>query len=1259
MSLQFIAGPAGCGKSFQVCRQMIEEAVREPEKQFLVIVPEQFTMQTQKEILEMHPKKGLLNIDVLSFNRLAWRVFEEVGGNRLPVLEDTGKNLVVRHVIMNGRGRLKIMQGSLEKQGASAEMSSLISELLQYRISPEDLDDWAEAQRGGRHERLALKLEDVKTVYTSFLSYLQDHYLTTEEVPELLCSVIDRSALIRGSVIVMDGFTGFTPVQEQVVSKLLKLADSVRVVVTCGSPEELRYGKNLHSLFHMSREMTDRTTVLAREAGTEILPAVWLAPSGKSRFAHSPALSYMEENLFRYGERKPYGKPQTEIAVLEAQDPVSEMRAAAEQIRRMVREEGYRWRDFAVVTGDLDTYGRAGTRIFQEAGIPYFLDQKKSVLDNPAVEFIRSAIDMEIRQYSYESVFRFLRSGMTDFSGQEADDMETYVRALGVRGWKKYDEEWTRMPKSGPGGADAEDERAEPAILGYNRLREKFTGEMREFHEAFHGRQMTAEDRTKVLYGLIVRHRLQDRLEEMSDRFSGAGNAAGAKEYSQLYRAIMDLLNRIAVVLGDERMSMKEYQQILDAGFEEIAIGVIPPGEDQVMIGDIERTRLRKIRVLFFTGINDGLIPKPSVQKGILSEPDRSRLEEGGARLSPSAREKMFRERFYLYLAMTKPSDRLYLSYARTSADGSAAKPAGLIHVIRRLFAFSEKLEDLLPVLTEEELYRQDLTRLFETPSGERAYLLKIMQAIPASEVPEEAETILRRIRRDPHRRVRAERLLEAKTAGCRASAIGNALAEKLYGTDIELSVTRLEEFAGCPYRHFLDYGLRLQEREDFEFRLRDFGNVMHRALQIFSAEVAERGLSWRSLTDSQRNGLADLALRSAAGNYGNAVLMSSGRNRYEIEQLSEMLRRTVWALQKQIMKGAFEPDRFEFRFGGGTDTSSFAAGHAVMNLYGRIDRLDVCDADGVRYLKIIDYKTGSRDLDLNRVYSGLQLQLPLYMREVCEEQQRQLPSMTAEPAGIFYYHIQDPLVDEADADARDEEILKALRPLGLVRSEKPVQRLFDAETEDGQTSDVLPAGVKIGDAEKADRSEKKKPAKAARGREDFYTLLDFAGEKARELGEEMMRGNCAISPALQFQGSKETDECTYCEGCDICAYDERLEGYRHRLVRNETPDDVIRHMQSTLAGQDGEQAAGDEAGQTAHESDGYEAGQAAGDQSGQKTAEAAGYEAGQATGDQSGQKAAEAAGYEAGQATGDQSGRKAAEAAGDEAGQAREGGRP
>lgn len=617
MSLQFIMGNSGAGKSRYAYEKILAEAARHPEKNYLIVVPEQFTMQTQKELVSLHPAGGILNIDILSFQRLAYRIFEETGGSLYPVLEETGKSLVVKRVAQEKKKELTILGSTLKRTGAVSQMKSLISELKQYQIAPSELDTWAEET--GEKKLLAAKLKDTGVIYRAFEEYLENRYVTAEDVLEVLAGKLEESELIKNSEVLVDGFTGFTPVQIGVLGKLFRLCAKVYVTIIMDERED-PYKKAIpHQLFAMSRQLVQQLMKAADEAGCPVEPEIWVRRSGHGRFQPGSTMDQLEQRLFRYGkrgfsgngiEKRPEsgteaktGNPaagheanQQGIYISVAPNPRAELEETVRLIRRMVREEGMRYQDFAVLTGDLSVYGTYAREIFEKCGVPYFVDEKHSVLMNPFVEFLRAAIEMVVQSFSYESVFRYLRCGLSSLNREETDAMENYVLALGIRGLKAYGETWTR----GYRGIKPDE------VPQRNLLREKFYAEVQPFAEQMKKKDATVRERTEALYALAVQNQMQQKLEERRQQFEQQGQEAFAKEYSQIYGIVMELLDKIVEVLGDEKMTLAEYQEILEAGFAEASVGIIPPTADQVLIGDNERSRLKDIRVLFFVGVNDG-----------------------------------------------------------------------------------------------------------------------------------------------------------------------------------------------------------------------------------------------------------------------------------------------------------------------------------------------------------------------------------------------------------------------------------------------------------------------------------------------------------------------------------------------------------------------------------------------------------------------------------------------------------------------------
>lgn len=1141
-----IAGGSGAGKSYTVYQELIEASMAHPEQTFLVIVPEQFTMQTQKDLVQMHPRRGMLNLDVLSFNRLAWRVFEEVGGNQDPVLDDLGKTLILQKVIGEQAKQLSVLGGTLKKTGSVEEMKSLISELLQYRVRPDDLENWKE-MLSDRSGLLTHKLEDVRKVYAAFMEKLRGSYVTTEEVPERLCAVISRSSFLRNAVVILDGFTGFTPVQLLVVRELIRLCASIQVIVTAGAETDLTHSRGPQHLFHMSCEMTGNLYRIAREEGCEILQVRRISDEN-GRFSGNPPLKFLEKNLFRYRSRT-YEQIQDRVQLLVGRDPREEIAFAAGEISRLVREEGCRYRDFAIVTGDLEHYGREAARQLDSAGIPYFLDQKLSLLPNPVVEFIRAAVDMVLRGFTYDSVFRLLRSGFAEFTQDETDRMENYCLAVGIRGWKQYTARWVRLPKY------LKPEEIEPL----NILRQRFVDLFGAFTEGIRMRGGTMRQKTEVLYRLLESFRIQQKAAVMEKRFAEDGNYAKAREYAQVYPMIITLLDRMVESLGSEKLSMTAYSQILEAGLAELRVGLIPPGEDQVMIGDIERTRLKHVRVLFFAGVNEGIIPRASAGDGILSASDRSLLEQQKVELAPKGRTLMYQQRFYLYLAMTKPRDRLYLTCSETGLDGSSLMPSYLLALIRNLY----------PALRMTAISEMPVQFRLETPEGIRNACIEGIRR-PASddcsgEKLTEGELQFRTVftgvaaypellggKRNPDHGTSGagvkflQHLLDAAGMQRPEKGISPGTARALYGAGLVNSATRLEQFSACAFAQFARYGLKLEAREEYAFTPADLGTILHGALELFAKSLRERQLNWADLPDQVREELADRALDQLTGDYGNTILHSSERNQYQITRIRQMLQRTVWALQEQLKRSSFVPADAEAGFRSETAASMEMElpGGVKLQLRGKIDRIDLCEENGKQLVRVIDYKTGTKTLDLTELYYGLQIQLPLYMNAAMEQ-------YDAEPAGIYYYNISDPIVeaDAEDPEAVRKQLLKQLRMEGISRSEDAILQLLDHTT------------AAPGDAE-AIHLKRNQNGMLAKGSSvadavQFSDIRHYTEEKIREIGSRIMTGEAAASPYLL--GTRNA--CEWCPYRPVCGFDERIPGYRYRRLKKLTEEEALQKM--------------------------------------------------------------------------------------------------
>lgn len=569
MALQFIFGGAGAGKSYYIYNNIIQQSIENPEKQYLILVPEQFTMQTQKELVTMHPRKGICNIDVLSFERLAFRVLTEMGESQRVLLEETGKSMVLRRVAQEKKKELKILGAKMDKQGYISQMKSMVSELRQYEISAEDLEDILENLASS--PELYYKLQDIKTLYQGFFDYLEGSFITQEEVLDAMGRVAPLSKKLKDSVLVLDGYTGFTPIQIQLLETLLDICQEIYVTVTIAAGEDPYKMGSPHELFYLSKQTVASLLRIAKEK--KISWKEYWIPEGKGtyqgRFADNPPMAFLEKNVFRYRKKK-YPKPQNAVQIYEAQNPASEMEMTAGQIRRLVRTKGYRYRDFAVITGDMQVYAPAASRAFKRYEIPCFIDEKHSVFLNPFVEYLRAAVDMIVENFSYESVFRMLRCGLNDISTEEADRLENYVIAMGIRGFSRWQQEWVRSYR----GENPEE------CVQIDRIRASLVEKWQPFYKKMKTPDASVRTYTEALYEYITANKIQEKLKEFTKNFEAEGNLSLVKEYSQIYEIVMNLLDKLVEILGDKKVRIREFKEILEAGLSEAKVGIIPPTSD-------------------------------------------------------------------------------------------------------------------------------------------------------------------------------------------------------------------------------------------------------------------------------------------------------------------------------------------------------------------------------------------------------------------------------------------------------------------------------------------------------------------------------------------------------------------------------------------------------------------------------------------------------------------------------------------------------
>ena len=1132
MSLRFVFGGSGAGKSTRIYTEILERAKEEPARNFLIIVPDQFTMQTQKELVT-HPAnthKGIMNIDVLSFGRLSHRIFEEVGKKEIPILDDTGKSLVLRKVAGQLKEELPYLGAHLDKQGYIHEVKSAISEFMQYGIGVGDVQvlmDYAK-KRGA----LFYKLKDLQVLYKGFMEYIHQKFITTEETLDLLRNSLHKSAIIRDSVIVFDGFTGFTPIQNRVIQELMVLAGEVILTVTVDAGEKPFIQDGEQKLFHLSKKTVADMVKLAEEAGVVRGEDIYVDYAGPHRFSQNAELAHLESTLFRYPLIAYKGDVADSIRLFAATTVKEEARQTALQIQKLIREEGYQYRDIAVICGDLEGYAEQIQSEFALLQIPCFVDRTRGIVLNPLTEYIKSALEVLIKDFSYESVFRYLRSGLSGFTPDEIDVLENYCVQTGLRGKSKWSKQFTHKTAQMQEDVDA--------LFALDEMRKRLMEELKPLTEK---KVKSAEEYVEALYAFLVQNKAAEKLAVYERRFTEQGDLVRAKEYAQVYRLVMELLEQIMGLLKEEPMDSKEFKEILEAGFAEIEVGTIPQNVDRVAVGDIERTRLKQVKVLFLMGANDGNIPRSAGKGGIISDIDREFLRQSQLELAPSPRQQMYIQRLYLYLNLTKPSDRLYLSYASMNGEGKSIRPSYLVGTLQQIF----------PTLSVTYPQQEPVLSQIYTPEAGMPYMAKVLREYAMYGVESDIFTLYSAYETRETYHTILQKLTDAAFYRYAKNGLQKEVAKALYGQILRNSVTRLETYASCAYKQFLQYGLALKEREEFAFESVDMGNIFHGVLEGFSKKLEESPYTWFDFPEDFAAKTVAETLSLYAAGYGDTVLFSSARNEYALKRINRILNRTVQTLQYQLKKGSFVPQNYEMSFSSVSDLESVnitLSEDEKMQLLGKIDRVDTCESEGRLFVKVIDYKSGSRKFNLAALYYGLQLQLVVYMNAAMDSQKRKHPDKEVVPAAMLYYRVQDPVVAE-EAEHTPEEInarvLEALRCEGVVNCAEEVTKRLDAETE--SKSDVVPVEYKK-DGTLSSRS-------SVMTAEEMQEISAFVNKKVRHLGKEILDGNIEVNP---YRSGQE-QACTYCAFQGVCGFEKNTPGYAYRNLQDLDKEEVMERI--------------------------------------------------------------------------------------------------
>lgn len=1143
MNLQIIAGPSGAGKSTFIYKKILKEAQENPRKHYLILVPLQYSMQTQRILVFLSPRKSIINVDVLSFERLAYRVFDELGSKKNVCLDETGKVLLLRRAASLIEDDLGLLRKNISRRGYIDEVKSLISELMQYGYEPSDVAEMA--LRSGLPETFKEKASDIEKLYSKFLELLDESTFTQEQVLSLLCDVADQSEIIKDSVIVLDGYTGFTPVQKDFLTRLVPIVDTIYACVTCDNDCDLYTAGEEEELFYMPRS---EAAFLNGLNGADIKAPVFI--DGRSgRFKDGGPIAFLEENLFREKGVKPYSNTtdgmdkspdvndkkschsdDCAIELLQLRDIKQELTFAAEKIHQMVRkDESLHYRDFAIVCPDSTGYRYFVKQIFDAQGIPVFLDERQEALFNPLTEFVDAAFDMVKRRLSYESVMRFIRSGLVPLSTEETDTLDNYLYEASFRNTRYLTEPFKRK---------TQDFTEEEQFEELNAIRARISDPIMKFYNAEKGKNATVTARLTALFELLMTFNAEKQLDAIADQKKADGDMVAEDLYRRLYKSLCGLADQMAELLGDTKVNLSDFKDMLLDGMDQIKPATVPKSNDTVIFGDLERTRLSDIKVLFVIGAGDDQIPKSGGDAGIFSEEERVVLKENGFELAPTERERSAQQKFYLYLALTKPTQKIFITYHEVGSDGEVIKASYLFEEIKKLFSDV----DIVRVSPDDPVF-------METQNSADAVLTRGLEQIvndQKNDMAFDRTAALLTAKRLSGKNLEAASFINAAFSENKKTPLRQAVTDALYGTNLTMSVSRLETFAKCPCSYLLTYGLKLLPRKKNEFASLDLGNLYHGAIEKYARGLKTDNLSWDAVDAEEMQRRLKSSFNEELKDFSGSELFEDAREDHFSKQAFSNLLLNTKVMTEALKAGSFAPSYFEMALKNlcTNDELTFDLDSVhTLTLEGRIDRIDLAEKGDKTLVKVIDYKTGNNKLDGTMIYQGIQLQLLLYMDMAVKGLSGKSKNETEVlPAAAFYYMIKDPTISLDKVKPGSDitlEIEKELRPSGVVINDGIIIGALD----ENLVTQPSYHSTAVALSSKKDKSPAKSDSLVSA--EDFGLIRQFAQSKALSLAGDIVKGNASVLP---YKRGDDTG-CKYCIYRGVCHFDTRLRGYYYRNI--------------------------------------------------------------------------------------------------------------
>lgn len=1090
MGIRIVYGRAGTGKSKYILDE-IKQNLKNQDQKIFIIVPEQFSYATEKKLLDTLGEQASINAEVISFKRLAYRINQEVGEKERNNLTKTGRAMLLKHIVNKNHKDLNFL-------GKANEIDLIlrtITELKKHNVNPIDIQNQIDKLD---NKFLRLKLEDIGKIYSIYQNTINSSYIDEDDILTILASQINKSSILDKAIIYIDEFSGFTTQEYKVIEEILKKAEKVTVTICT---DELNIN-NLpeNDVFYSNKQTIKKLIEHVKNVNVKVEETIKLDKPYRFK---TEELKILEQNIFNT-KNYIFSKNINSIHLNLYANPYSEIEETAKKVVELVKTKGIRYRDISIIAKNIDDYMSVVNAIFSKYNIPVFIDSNKALNDNILIKYVLSIFDIFSKNWSKDSVISYVKTGFLELSKQDIYKLENYCNKWQIRGNKWYKEDW----KYDSLNKDLE---------SLNNLRKIIVEPLMKFNLHVKNKK-TAEEITKSLYEFLEKNEIKNKLNEKLK------NVEYENEYISSYNILINILDEISVIFGEQKLTFEEYREILKQGLELSSFGEIPQMTDTVVVGDVERTRSHKVDTIFILGLNDGIYPSIAKDEGFLSDIDREILKQKGIEIAKGSLENLYDEQFDIYKAFTTAENEVYLSYLSADKEGKAARPSILITKIKKVF----------PNLKEESNVLKEEKQITFANASFTDLLFNLREMQNGEEINKLWASAYNWYANSEKWNSKLSIAIKGFDDKNKAEIISNKNIKRLYGNTLKTSISRLEQYKKCPFSFHLKYGLKLKEKEELKIKPIDTGSFMHDVIDSFF----ENTQNVKTITEEELEKSVERIINDKLNLSKNYIFTSTPK----FVTLTNRLKKVVIQTIKYIV---FQIQNSDFNIVG--NEIEFKRKIGNVEIAGKIDRLDELNSEEGKYLRIIDYKSSEKNVDLNEFMAGTQIQLVTYLDSSVEQEK-------ALPAGMLYFKMIDPII-KADKNKTEEqiqeELKKKFRMNGIILADVKIIKKMDKTLENG-ASNSLPVYLDKDGNISSTRSN-------VITKEQFTILQKKAQKIIMETAKEILNGNIDIKPV--YDRRKKEDACKYCEYKSICRFNPKENKYA--FIENKTKEEILEELKT------------------------------------------------------------------------------------------------